>query len=332
VIRTALAALLLLGAACTPVVIPAGPALAPPALTAEALVAADGARLPLRSFPPAGAPRAVVLALHGFNDHSGSFLADSLAQFNQAGLLLYAYDQRGFGRAPHRGYWAGAETLAEDAVTAARLLQARHPGMPLFMMGESMGAAVAILAATADPPPPVQGYVLLAPALWSRAQMHPLMRGGLWLAERSIPALPVQGGVGGVVASDNMEALRRLGRDPLTIRITRVDAAIGLVNLMDSAVAALPRCCRGAAGQPVPALLLFGEQDMMVPARMTRAAVASVPPAAGLRTGVHAGGYHLLLSDRNRQAVVVDILTFLDDPRATLPSGAEDAAPAWLAR
>ena len=43
------------------------------------------------------------------------------------------------------------------------------------------------------------------------------------------------GGVGGFVASDNSDALRRLGRDPLVIRSTRVDSAVGLVDLMDAA-------------------------------------------------------------------------------------------------
>ncbi len=323
---------LLVAAACTPVVIPAGPRLGAPALTEEAVVAADGARLPMRRFAPEGTPKAVVLALHGFNDHSGNFLIDSLPALHEGGLLVYAYDQRGFGRAPNRGYWAGGETLAADAAAAARLLRARHPDLPLYMLGESMGAAVAILAATSELPPPVDAYVLLAPALWQRALMNPLMRGTLWVAARTIPIIGFQGGVGGVVASDNEAALRRLGRDPLTIRTTRVDSAIGLIDLMEGAVAALPRCCRSQDGGQVPVLLLYGAQDMIVPGRMTRAALASLPPGARLRVGVYEEGYHLLLSGGNRDVVVGDILAFLAAPDVKLPSGAEEAAPRWLAR
>jgi alpha-beta hydrolase superfamily lysophospholipase len=328
----ALLLLLLATAACTPVVIPAGPPLGAPSLTEDAVIAADGARLPMRRFAPEGRPKAVVLALHGFNDHSGNFLADSLAALHEGGLLIYAYDQRGFGRAPNRGYWAGGATLAADAAAAARLLRARHPDLPLYMMGESMGAAVAILAATAEIPPPVDAYVLLAPALWQRALMNPVMRGTLWLAARTIPIVGFQGGVGGVVASDNEAALRRLGRDPLTIRTTRVDSAIGLIDLMEEAVGALPRCCRSQDGGQVPVLLLYGAQDQIVPGRMTRAALSSLPPGAQLRIGVYEEGYHLLLSDRNREAVVRDILAFLAAPNGPLPSGAEEYAPRWLAR
>jgi alpha-beta hydrolase superfamily lysophospholipase len=322
---------LLLAAGCSPVVLPAGPATTSPGLREDAIVAADGAALPLRRFAPEGAPRAVLLALHGFNDHSGNFLTDSIAALNAAGLLVYAYDQRGFGRAPNRGYWAGAETLAADAADAARLLRRRHPGLPLYLLGESMGAAVAIVASGSEMPPPVDGYVLLTPAIWSREAMNGLMRGGLWLVSRTIPAVPFQGGVGGVVASDNPAALRRLGRDPLVIRNTRVDSAVGLVDLMDAAVAALPLCCRNAGGQHVPTLLLLGAQDSVVPNFASRAALTRLPPGAPLRLGVYAGGYHLLLAGRERAMVVDDLLAFLAAPQAPLPSRADENVVPWLA-
>ena len=323
---------LLLAAGCTPVVMPAGPPVVEPALVGDAVVAPDGARLPMRVWRPEGAPRAVVLALHGFNDHSGNFLADSIEALLQGGLLVYAYDQRGFGRSPNRGYWAGANTMAEDAVVAARLLRARHPGLPLFLLGESMGAGVAILAGTAAEPPPVNGMILLAPALWTRATMDPLIRGTLWLAARTMPIMTFQGGVGGVVASDNDRALRRLSRDPLVVRRTRVDAAIGLVDLMDAAGAALPACCRGEGSLAVPVLLLYGAHDTVVPARAIRTLLRAMPAGSPVRLAVQEEGYHLLLADDNREVVARDILAFITDPRAPLPSGADRYAPEWLAR
>ncbi len=322
--------ILALGTACTPVVMPAGPTIGTPGLRDDAIIARDGALLPLRQFTPAANARVVLLALHGFNDHAGNFLIDSLPQFGAAGVLIYAYDQRGFGRAPGRGYWPGADTLAADAAEAARLLRRRHPDLPLFLLGESMGAAVAVLASAAAAPPPVDGYVLLAPALWSRDAMNPIMRGGLWLAARTIPMMGFQGGVGGVVASDNVDALRRLSRDPLTIRTTRVDAAVGLVDLMDLAVQALPLCCRDGTGARMPTLMLVGAQDMIVPPRATRHALGRVPDGARPRLAVYEQGFHLLLSGTNRETVVRDILAFMNAPSGPLPSGADAAAPAWL--
>jgi alpha-beta hydrolase superfamily lysophospholipase len=220
--------------------------------------------------------------------------------------------------------------LADDAAEAARRLRRRHPDLPIFMLGESMGAAVSILAATQGAALPVDGYILLAPALWSRDAMNPMMRGTLWLAAHTVPMMGFQGGVGGIVASDNTEALRRLGRDPLVIRATRVDAAFGLVELMDAAAAAMPRCCQAVEGATVPVLALIGAQDMIVPARASRHALRPLPGAVRPRIAVYPQGFHLLLADRNREEVARDILAFIGAPAAPLPSGAEANAPAWL--
>lgn len=328
VLRASVAVCLL--GACSPVVMPAGPPTSTPNLHDDVIVARDGAALPLRRFLPEHAAQAVLLALHGFNDHAGNFLLDSLPSLRSGGLLIYAYDQRGFGRAPNRGYWAGANTLADDAAEAARLLRRRYTDLPIFILGESMGAAVAILAATGPQPPPVDGYILVAPALWSRDAMPPLMRGGLWLAARTIPMLGFQGGVSGVVASDNPEALQRLGRDPLTLRSTRVDAAVGLVDLMDGAVAALPRCCHDAAGTRQPTLMLVGAQDMIVPARATREALRNLHQEARPRVAVYPDGFHLLLAGGNRETVARDILAFIAAPAGPLPSGADANLQPWI--
>ncbi len=316
---------LMLLAACTPRVEPAGPEVGQPAIAADRLVMADGASLPLHAWLPEGPPRAVILALHGFNDAAGNFMGETAPLFTAQGIAVYAYDQRGFGAAPHRGVWAGAETLAADAATAARLIRARHPGLRLVMLGESMGAAVVIRAATRAGALPVDGYVLSAPALWGRASMNGLMRGALWLASHTIPLVAFPGSAGGIRASDNEEALRRWGRDPMTIKETRVDAAKGLVDLMDEAVAALPRCC-GA-----PTLVLFGARDQLIPVRVARRVLRDLPAEGPHRVAFYRSGYHMLLRDLGRAQVVADIAAWIQAPAAPLPSGADQAGRVWLA-
>jgi alpha-beta hydrolase superfamily lysophospholipase len=99
---------------------------------------------------------------------------------------------------------------------------------------------------------------------------------------------------------------------------------------MDAAVAAMPHCCRGAAGDRAPVLALIGAQDMVVPARATRQALRHLPETTRPRIAVYADGFHLLLSDRNRVQVADDILAFIEAPTGPLPSGADANAPAWL--
>ncbi|MDN3520539.1 alpha/beta fold hydrolase [Halomonas ramblicola] len=129
------------------------------------VIAEDGYRLPLRHWPAEDEPRAIVLGIHGFNEHGGTFqvLAEALAP---RGITLYAHDQRGFGTTAQRRLWPGHERLAADVTLLAGLLSERHPEPPLYLVGHSMGGAVAILALSGDDPPPVDGSVLIAPAVW----------------------------------------------------------------------------------------------------------------------------------------------------------------------
>src|SRR5579871_1249683 len=118
------------------------------ALTDDRYITTDGVTLPLRRWLPPGQPVAVILALHGFNDYSNAFTLPAPA-LTQRGIAVYAYDQRGFGAAPQRGRWPGEMVMARDAARAATLLRRRYPDRPIYLLGESMGGAVAILAAAA---------------------------------------------------------------------------------------------------------------------------------------------------------------------------------------
>jgi len=298
----------------------------PPVMASEmgqhAFVMPDGARLPYRAWLPAGPPRAVMLALHGFNDSRDAF-AIPAPLFAAAGIAVYAPDQRGFGAAPGRGFWPGATALVNDARTMALLMHRMYPRLPLYLLGESMGGAVLLLLATAPHPPPAAGYILAAPAVWGRKDMNVFYRVALWSAFHTVPGLRLSG-AGLVKASSNDAALEALGQDPLTIIETRVDVIHGLVDLMGRALAA-------AAHFDVPALILYGAHDQLVPKDAMAAAWRAVPKGAPVRFAYYKHGYHLLLRDLDRGLPIGDIIAWIRDPNAPLPSGAGGAARAWLA-
>jgi alpha-beta hydrolase superfamily lysophospholipase len=130
--------------------------------------ASDGANMPYR-FWRANAPRAAVLLLHGACDYSGAFdeIAPKLAR---RGFTCLAYDQRGFGATASRGSWATVERLVEDAGDAVAFLRRRAGAdLPLFIVGESMGGAVAVHAAAKYPALKSEGLVLVAPGALSSA-------------------------------------------------------------------------------------------------------------------------------------------------------------------
>jgi alpha-beta hydrolase superfamily lysophospholipase len=317
-LRTAfiLAAFSLLGA-CAPRLEPGGPAIQAPALLDTQIMLADGAALPVRRWLPDDAPRAVIVALHGFNDYSRAF-EQPATYWASRGIATYAFDQRGFGNAPNRGIWAGHDTMVADAAAAIGLIRTRHPGRPVFVAGESMGGAIAMIAASqgmlkAD------GLILVAPALRGRPYLGVIPRAMLWLGARVIPWYPLTGRGLRIQASDNIPMLRALGADPLIIKETRVDAIKGLVDSMDAAIAS-------AAEIRIPSLVLYGARDELVPKKPTFDMIAALPPGISHRPAVYRSGWHLLLRDLKAHIVLDDILAWIADRSAPLPSGADKAA------
>jgi alpha-beta hydrolase superfamily lysophospholipase len=291
-----------------------------PSMTLNAVYTADGADLPLRSFLPAGPPRAVIVGVHGFNDYSNAFSEPGLF-FMAHGFALYAYDQRGFGDAPDIGLWAGRHVLADDLRLVIALVRRRHPGAPLFVLGESMGGAVAMVALTAPDPPAIDGLVLIAPAVRGRDTLTALQRAVLDVVSSALPWFPVTSQGVQVIPSDNITMLRQLARDPRIIKHTRSDAVRGLVDLMGAASAA-------AGGLTVPTLILAGERDEIVTPVPTCLMLSRLPrrPPGTWRFVLYPHGYHMLLRDHAAALVMTDIEHWMEDRATPLPSGDERLA------
>jgi len=305
-----------------------GQAVHAPHIAGEMLVAADGVHLPLRAWLPAGTPRAVVVALHGMNDYSHAFAMPG-DYWARHGIATYAYDQRGFGQGARPGIWADTATLAADLDAAVGAVAARHPGIPLYLLGESMGGAVVVTALArqgAALAERVRGAILSAPALWGRQTMNPFYRFTLWAAYHTMPGLEVEPPRGlKIQPSDNIDMLRALGQDPLVLKRTRIDAVSGLVDLMSLGYAELDRLPRA-----LPILVMYGQHEQVLDRGAVTQAVRRLAEVAQApsetRLSVYPRGYHMLLRDRCAGIVWDDVLAWMAAPAAPLPSGGEHVA------
>jgi alpha-beta hydrolase superfamily lysophospholipase len=274
--------------------------------------------LPRRVWLPDEPPRAVILAVHGFNDYSNAF--EGFGAFAaEHGIAMHAYDQRGFGANPEPGRWPGVDMLIDDLVRERERLEDLYPDTPVYVLGESMGAAVIIAAAAEDAPLASDGLILSAPAVWGGDQLNDFYRLTLWVMVHVVPGLELTGSGLKVMASDNIDMLRAIGADPLFIKATRVDAIAGLVALMDVAAESV-----GTLDGPL--LVLGGERDEIVPPGAHLAMLGRLQ--AGQCTEIiYPDGYHMLLRDLQRQVVWDDILAWIDGQ--TIPSeGARACADA----
>jgi alpha-beta hydrolase superfamily lysophospholipase len=301
-------------AACAPTVIPGGQKAGIPQLTTDHYVAADGTRLALAEWPAKdGKPKAVILGLHGFGDYRDAF-EEPAETWSKDGIATYSYDQRGFGQSPTRGRWAGTETLVDDAKTVAALLHERYPDLPIYVVGESMGGALALVAA--DRGMEVDGLVLSAPAVRTRESFGPLASASLWFFAHTIPWLPAGPTQIDFKPTDNPRTIKKLQNDPLMLHQPRLDMGYGLVDLMDAAREAAPRV-------KVPYMVLHGIGDRLVPDGPLKAMIEVLPPRSDSKLAFYKNGYHLLMRDKDGPKVSADIVAWISNHDTALPSGAD---------
>lgn len=298
--RLAVLLLLLLTTACAqPSQQGIGPAIQSPSFDDTSFAMADGAVLPYRLWRPESEIKAAIVALHGFNDYSNAWKMPA-ETWAKSGIATYAYDQRGFGAAPRPGIWAGDAALTGDLRAVIALVAAKHPGVPVFVAGESMGGAVVMAAYTSGGLGAAKGAILSAPAVRGRETLSWWSNAWLWLLAHTLPGFaPTVEGIG-IRPSDNIPMLRELGRDPLVLKRTRVDALYGLVGLMDAAYAAAPAF-------DATALLLIGANDNLIPDDAMGAMLERLPKTGDRTVKTYTTGFHMLLRDLGRAKVQADV-------------------------
>ena len=97
------------------------------------------------------------------------------------------------------------------------------------------------------------------------------------------------------------------------LKTNKIEQVHGVVSVMESAH-------RAAANLPpdTPMLLTYGAKDIVIPEKGVRRTAKTLP--SHVRTAYYPDGYHMLLRDLQSETVFEDVLTFLRDPEAPLPS------------
>ncbi|MFA9429010.1 alpha/beta fold hydrolase [Egicoccus sp. AB-alg2] len=248
----------------------------------------------------------VVLVCHSLREHVGLYeeLAEALVR---SGAHVYGLDQAGHGRSE------GSPALLSDlenAVAEQRLLlqlaRARHPGLPIVLLGHGTGATLAVRLGQ-QLGELVAALVLAAPLLGARPGNH--------LEDPRLSVEPY--------------AARDLSRDPAVGGRFAADPLVWRGQLPLATAAALHRGLRLVDRGPrlrQPVLWLHGTADRIVPVEPTRDALRRLVPADRLTEHLVEGARHQLFTPVDRDDTVAAVTGFLAGALRQ-PQAAGAAAP-----
>ncbi|MHA3916225.1 alpha/beta fold hydrolase [Halovulum sp. GXIMD14793] len=303
--RILLLSLMLCLTACAggPKVTPAK--LAPAQITRGWIEGQRGARLHLTTWRAQGTERAVIIAAHGYGDTADLTFGRAAKFWARRGITTYGYDHRGFGRNPDRRKWPGPATLIADLKAVTASIRARHPGVPLTVVGHSMGGGTTLAAAGTGLQ--ADRIVLAGPAILGDREVNPVYRFGGYLLGLIFADRRFTGdGVVTIVPTDNRAALQAAWDDPYVISDPAGRDLFGLIRLMDRAALAAPRV-------PMPSLTLIGTHDALFHPKAVRRVHALIPGEKNLIE--YPNGWHWLFRDKQAETVWKDVASFALSPQ-----------------
>jgi len=262
----------------------------------------DGLHLYDRCWEPAGEARAHLALIHGYGEHCSRY-AHVASAFNDAGIAVHTYDQRGFGHSPgKRAYIARFESLLQDLDVFLAHIQPRFLGKPCFLMGHSMGGLVLasyVETRTIHPP----GLVFCSPFLAFSDDVSPILLKLADLIGTVAPWLPI-GGVDNTYLSRDPAIAQAADADPLAFH-GKVCAGTGAQ--FNAAI----RSARGNFGKiTAPAYIVHGENDHIVPCAASKLLYDGIR-SQDKTLKLYEGGYHELWNDLEKEAMIAGIVEWV---------------------
>lgn len=264
----------------------------------------DGETIHHQAWSPDGSPKAVVLLVHGLGEHAGRYLhvAEALVD---AGYAVRAFDHRGHGRSTgKRAFVRSYDELLRDLHQFRQLVVSEHPGVPLVLLGHSMGGNVALGYALGNQDG-IAALVLSGPALKVGDDFSPVQLKVLGAVARVAPGLRPQ--------ALSAEAI---SRDPAVVAAYRADPLVYTGKISAGLGAALIGAMQSFPDRyhelRLPVLLLHGTDDQLADIAGSRELEAKAVDA-DLTAHYYDGLYHEVFNEPERERVLSDLTSWLDD-------------------
>lgn len=266
--------------------------------------------------PDDGTARALIVLVHGLGEHSGRY-DHVVARLVGEGYAVHALDHRGHGRSDGpRALIEDMDDAVADLDTLVDMAVAAQPGLPVFMLGHSMGGLLGLRYALAHQDR-LAGLILSAALAQLDAVPKPLELVGRALSVIA-PRAPL-------IAID----ATLVSRDPAVVEAYRSDPLVHhgkvpartAVQLADT----VQRFPTTVGAITVPTLILYGTADGLAPPAGS-VMLGERLGAADTTVTAYDGLFHEILNEPERETVLADIVGWLG-ARVDTP-GATDAAAA----
>jgi alpha-beta hydrolase superfamily lysophospholipase len=241
---------------------------------------------------PAGSPRWLALLAHGYGEHIGryEYVADTLLRH---GAAVYGPDHLGHGRSGgERVLIHDFDEVVTDLHAVEEQVRVRHPGLPVVLIGHSMGGMIAARYAQRYGDG-LAALVLSGPVLGPWGAIKALL--GL----EEIPDVPID--------------TATLSRDPAVGETYAADPLVWHGPFKQRTVEAFDRCLSvittGGRLGALPTLWVHGEADELVPLSETRVGVEEIRGDA-LTEIIYPGARHEVFNETNKDAVLDAVTAF----------------------
>lgn len=252
------------------------------------------------------APRYVVLLCHGYGEHMGRY-EHVAVRFLADGAAVYGQDHRGHGRsAGERVLMTDAESLVEDFHALSDVAHRDHPGVPLVLVGHSMGGMLAARYLQRH------GSEITAAVLSA-----PVITGGLVRELLSLDELP----------TDPLDP-NALSRDPAVGAAYAADPLVYHGGFRRRTLEAWDRMITTIAGGgrfTVPVLWIHGTSDPLVNYEETADMWQELKgPVAAQRP--YLGARHEVFNETNKDEVLADVLQWINGVLPAQAPGTESGS------
>jgi len=256
------------------------------------------------------AARALLLIVHGFDDHSGRY-THVAEYFSSHGFAVYAFDQIGHGKSGGaRGHIDRFDDYVEDLNRFVGLARSKSPGMKAFVYGHSQGGMVALRYGITYPNR-VDGIMTSGAALLL-AMPAPAWKVGLGrvLASR-MPKFAMANGIRLDALTHDERMLELTRSDPL--RHGRASA-----RWADEFFKAQRDTLASASRFTTPLLMLHGGVDRIISPEATRQFYASAA-SRDKQIRIYEDMYHEICNEVGRQQVLADMEQWMNERLSAAP-------------